>query len=693
MSVSTTTIENRIALVVLDNPPVNALSHALRDGAYKALEAARDNDDVDAIVIACAGRTFVAGADITEFGKPMQAPDLRALIAMIEAIKKPTVAAIHGTALGGGLELALGCHFRVADRAAKLGLPEVKLGLLPGAGGTVRLPYLVGAQAALGLIVSGTPISAQKAHEFGLVDLIAGDDLVQEAMAFATAKAQQGLAPQPVRDRRDTIEATDLAALEAAAAEFARKARGLHAPLACIEAVRNAATLPFDAALAAERDLFVTLMEGEQSRAQRHLFFAEREATKVPGIGRDITPRDIKRAGVIGAGTMGGGIAMALANGGIPVRLVEMNADALARGLATIEKNYGISVSRGSLTQDAASQRMALFSGSTDYADLGDCDFIVEAVFEDMAVKHEVFARIEAVAKPGAILATNTSYLDVNAIAAATGRARDLVGAHFFSPANVMRLLEIVRAEKTDPEVIASMLALAKRIGKVAVVVGVCHGFVGNRMLAARGAELEALLLEGASPQQIDQVFADFGWPMGPFQMLDLAGLDISWRNRKAQGKTAAIADALCEAGRLGQKTAKGFYRYESGARTPHVDPEVDTLIRETARREGVDRRDITAEEIIERTLYPMINEGAKILEEGIATRASDIDIVWVHGYGFPVAKGGPMFYAQSLGIDQIVATLARWHETTGRAIFAPSSLLVDAARRKLSLADALTRS
>ncbi|KQU92280.1 3-hydroxyacyl-CoA dehydrogenase [Mesorhizobium sp. Root102] len=663
-----------VAIVTIDNPPVNALSFQVREPLMQALTSMRDEPSVAAIVIACAGRTFVAGADITEFGKPMQQPELRAILATLETIAKPTVAAIHGTALGGGLELTLGCHFRVADPGAKLGLPEVKLGLLPGGGGTVRLPRLVGALKALKMIVSGTPIGAVEAHEAGLVDAVFEGDLTTHAVNFAREIARKGGPFTPVRDRDDRLGETDLAALDAEAADLARKARGLEAPIACAQSVRNAITLPFDEALAAERALFVKLVASDQSRAQRHLFFAEREAAKIPG--KDIVKRRIARVGVIGAGAMGGGIAMAFANGGYPVTLLETSHEALQRGLATIDKNYAVSVARGSLTEDARRQRFAQFKGSTDYADLTDCDLIVEAVFEDMAVKKEVFGKLGAVAKPGAILATNTSYLDINEIAASTSRPQDVLGLHFFSPANVMKLLEIVRADKTAPDALATVVDMARRIGKVAVVVGVCHGFVGNRMLAARGSESEALLLEGATPSQIDKAFTDFGWPMGPFQMGDLAGLDIGWRNRKARGLTAVIADTLCEQGRFGQKTGRGFYLYEAGARTPVPDPEVEVLIRDKAAEKGIAPRAISAEEIIERTLYPLINEGAKILEQGIAARASDIDVVWVNGYGFPIGKGGPMFWAGFEGAARIIERLDHWHQRTGKDVFEPAPLL-----------------
>lgn len=666
--------ENGVAVVTIDNPPVNALSFHVREPLMQALVALRDDPSVAAIVIACAGRTFVAGADITEFGKPLQQPELRAIVATLETIAKPTVAAIHGTALGGGLELALGCHFRVADVQAKLGLPEVKLGLLPGGGGTVRLPRLVGVRKALGMIVSGTPIGAGDALVSGLVDALFDRDLVVQAVHFANEIVAKGGPFTPVRDRNERLEEVDLPAFDKEATDLAKRARGLEAPVACAQAVRNAMTLPFDEALAAERALFLKLVAGDQSRAQRHLFFAEREAAKGPG--KDVARRKIERVGVIGAGTMGGGIAMAFANGGYPVTLLETSGEALQRGLATIEKNYAVSVTRGSLSEDAKRERLGLFKGSTDYGDLADCDLIIEAVFEEMAVKHEVFAKLDTVARPGAILATNTSYLDVNAIAAATSRPQDVVGLHFFSPANVMKLLEIVRAEKTAPDALATAVELARRISKVPVVVGVCHGFVGNRMLAARGSESEALLLEGATPSQIDKAFTDFGWPMGPFQMGDLAGLDIGWRNRKARGLTAVIADTLCEQGHFGQKTGCGFYRYENGSRTPAPNPEVEALIRDKAAEKGIAPRTIGTDEIIERTLYPLVNEGAKILEEKIAARASDIDIVWVNGYGFPVGKGGPMFWAGLEGAGKIIERLEYWHERTGKDVFRVAPLL-----------------
>ncbi|EIM74046.1 enoyl-CoA hydratase [Nitratireductor aquibiodomus RA22] len=669
------TRDNGIAVLTLDNPPVNALGHALRAPLFEALGEMNADDAVQAIVIACAGRTFIAGADISEFGKPPKEPSLPDLIEKLESIDKPTVAAIHGTALGGGLELALGCHYRIADRSAMIGLPEVNLGLIPGAGGTVRLPRLVGPEAALKMIVSGKPIGMDEAVRLGAVDRVAESDLLAEAVAFARDMAASKKPHIHIRARSEKL-AIDLAAFDEAVKVATKKARGLTAPHTAAEAVRNAITMEFDAALDRERELFLERRDSEESAAQRHLFFATREATRVPGIPRETEARKIARAGVIGAGTMGAGIAMALANGGIPVTILEMNEDAIARGLAHIDKTYAGSLKRGSITAEEKEARTGRISGTTHYADLADCDIVIEAVFEEMGVKRQVFTALDGMLKPGAILASNTSYLDVNEIAATTKRPQDVVGLHFFSPAHVMKLLEIVRGEETAPDVIKTALALARKIGKVPVVVGVCNGFVGNRMLAARREQNEDLLLSGATPEQVDRVFTDFGWPMGPFQMVDLAGLDISWKHRQSQGLTAPIGDTLCEAGHFGQKTGRGFYLYEEGSRTPKPDPFVQELIEKKAAELGVERREISADEITERTLYPMINEGAKILEERIAARASDIDVVWVNGYGFPVAKGGPMFWAERFGIKTIVERLEHWHRKTGNRVFEPAPIL-----------------
>jgi 3-hydroxyacyl-CoA dehydrogenase len=685
----TVTRDANVGIVTLDNPPVNSMSLHLRKPLADALAQLNGDNSVAAIVLACAGRTFVAGADITEFGteKALASPNLVELIAQLEAIDKPTIAAIHGTALGGGLELALGCQYRVADAKAKLGLPEVKLGLLPGAGGTIRLPRLVGPSKALKMVVTGVPISAKDALASGLVDDVFESDLVANAVTFAKDAVQRDLAA-PVSQRNEKIQNVDLAAFDKEVADILKKSKGLDAPKACAQSVRNAITMPFDQAVAAERKFFLALVTGDQSRAQRHLFFAEREAAKAPGVAKDDKPRKISRVGVIGAGTMGGGISMSFVNGGIPVTLLEMNEEALKRGMGVIDKNYGISVSRGSLTEEAKAKRLSMYTTTTNYEDLADCDLIIEAVFEEIGVKEQVFSTLDRIAKPGAILASNTSYLDVNKIASFTKRPQDVVGMHFFSPANVMKLLEIVRGDKTAPDVLATAIAVGKQIGKVPVVVGVCHGFVGNRMLGARGAEAEGLLLEGALPQQVDKVFTDFGWPMGTYQMWDLAGLDIGWRTRKSLGLKAAISDALCEMGRYGQKTGKGYYLYPDG-RTATPDPEVEALILAEARKQGVNRRDISDEEIKERTVYPMINEGARILEEGIATRSSDIDIVWVNGYGYPVGQGGPMFWAELEGLPKIVDRLEYWYGKTGNEVYNPSPLLKRLAAEKKGFAEA----
>jgi 3-hydroxyacyl-CoA dehydrogenase len=688
----TYSVDGAVAVVTINNPPVNAFGFDVRNGVIEAMNRAEADPDVTCVVLTGGGRTFSGGADITEFGKTPREPSLPDVNTRCETLSKPVVAAIHGFAFGGGLEVSLSCHGRIATADAKLALPEVKLGLIPGAGGTQRLPRLIGPEAALDVIVPGNPVGAKKALEVGILDRVAGDDLLADAKAFALELASAEEKPSALRDREDKLEAArrDPSALDAHAAALTKKARGLEAPHACVRAVRMALDTPFDEALAKEREIFIELMNGDQSKAQRHLFFAEREANKVPGIDRDVRPRKVSKAAVIGAGTMGGGIAMALANGGVPVTILEMNQEAIDRGMAVIQRNYDTSVKRGSISAEERDRRLGRLSTTTDYNDIADADLVIEAVFEEMSVKKVVFGKLDEVMKPGAILASNTSYLDVDDIAQMTKRPADVLGMHFFSPANVMKLLEIVRGKETAPDVIATALALGKQIGKVPVVVGVCHGFVGNRMLSSRSAENESLLLEGASPADVDKAFLDFGFSMGPFAMGDLAGLDIGWRTRKSLGQTAAIGDALCEAGRFGQKTGKGFYSYEDGPRDAKPDPWVDALIEEKARELGVNRRSISAEEIIERTIYPMINEGARILEEGIALRPSDIDIVWINGYAFPIGKGGPMFWAEQAGLAHIVERLEYWHGKTGNPVFEPAALLRKAAKDGSSLASAM---
>ena len=643
--------DGEIAVVTVDNPPVNALKHEVRAGLAEALQQTRGDGAIKAVVIACAGRTFFAGADITEFGKPPQPPSLHEVIAAIEAMPKPVVAALHGTAFGGGFELALACHFRVAVPAARVGLPEVKLGLLPGAGGTQRLPRLVGPEKALRMIVTGDPIGAPEASAVGTIDEIVEGELAAAAIAFARRAVADGRPLTLVRDREDKLIGEGFAD---AAEELTRRLRGREAPAACVEAVRNAIVLPFEEGLKREAELFRKLVSGDQSRAQRHIFFAEREAAKVTDMPEATKPRPIARGAVIGAGTMGGGIAMCFANAGIPVTVVETGRDLLQRGLDRMAGNYRTTVSRGGLDAGEMERRMGLISGVTELDGAAEADVVIEAVFEEMEVKKRVFVDLDRIAKPDALLATNTSTLDVNEIARSTQRPEDVLGTHFFSPANVMRLLEIVRGEKTSFAALATAIALGRKLGKVPAVVGVCDGFVGNRMLARRGAEAERLLLEGALPHEVDAAVTEFGFPMGPFAMGDLAGLDVGWRIRKARGVTALITDPLCERGRFGQKTGKGYYIYEKGSRTPTPDPEVEALIVAASKRLGIARHPISREEIVERMIYPMINEGARILDEGIAYRPGDIDVIWIYGYGWPVWRGGPMFHADQVGLTRV---------------------------------------
>jgi 3-hydroxyacyl-CoA dehydrogenase len=662
-----------VAVVTADNPPVNALKHEVRAGLVEAMQQARDDPAAEAVVIACAGRTFFAGADITEFGKPPQAPSLHDVIAAIEAMPKPVVAALHGTALGGGFELALACHFRVAAPAARVGLPEVKLGLLPGAGGTQRLPRLVGPEKALQMIVTGEPIGAAEARGDGIIEEIVEDNLTAAAIDFARRIVREERPLRLVRDREEKLIGEGFAD---AAEALTRRLRGREAPAACVEAVRNAIVLPFEEGLKRESELFRELLAGDQSRAQRHVFFAEREAAKVPDMPDATRPRPIALGAVIGAGTMGGGIAMCFANAGIPVTIVETGRDLLQKGLDRVAANYRTTVSRGGLAADEMERRMGLITGATELEALGGADVVIEAVFEEMDVKKRVFADLDRVAKPGTLLATNTSTLDVDAIARATARPQDALGMHFFSPANVMRLLEIVRGAQTSFESLATAIALGRRLGKVSTIVGVCYGFVGNRMLARRSVETERLLVEGALPQEIDAAVAGFGFPMGPCAMMDLAGLDVGWRIRQGRGEHALIEDALCQAGHYGQKTGKGYFRYETGSRTPLPDPEVENIILQTSSRLGINRRPIGEAEIVERMTLPMINEGARILEEGIAARPGDIDVIWVYGYGWPVWRGGPMYYADRLGLGHIRDRLTFYADRSRDESLRPAPLL-----------------
>jgi 3-hydroxyacyl-CoA dehydrogenase len=676
----------KVAVITLDNPPVNALSVATLTGLAARLAEGLADRGIEAFVLTGAGSMFVGGADIREFGKPRpaDAPTLHQVIETIENADRPFVAAINGVAAGGGLELALGCHARIAGPKARIGLPEVKLGLLPGAGGTQRLPRLTGVEAALDLIVSGELAPAAKALKLGIVDGVADGDVVAAAVAHAEKLAAAGQPPRKTSALDDKIaEAKGKPELFANyRKETARRFRNYEAPQRCIDCVEAAVMRPFAEGLKFERDAFVERVSSEQSRAQRHVFFAEREVAKIPDVPADTPLLPIKRAAVIGCGTMGGGIAMNFANGGIPVTVLESSRELLDKGLGIIRRNYAATAAKGRLSEAEMAKRLGLIQGTTSYDDLKDADIVIEAVFEEMDIKKEVFRKLDAVAKPEAILATNTSTLDVDEIAAATRRPEKVIGTHFFSPANVMRLLENVRGKKSSKETIATVMALSKKIGKIGVLVGVCDGFVGNRMLAAYLRQANALVMEGALPQDVDKVIYDFGFPMGPFAMGDLAGLDVGWRIRKrrmAEGKDNSpayiVGDKLCEMGRFGQKTGSGWYRYEAGSRAPIPDPMVEELIVKTSAELGIKRRRIEAQEILERCLYPLINEGAKILEEGLALRPSDIDIVWINGYGFPAYRGGPMFYADSVGLGKIHAVMQKLHEQHGEAL-RPAALL-----------------
>jgi len=667
------TVEDGIAVLRIDNPPVNALGAAVRGGLMRAVEAAGADPSVRAVVIAAEGRTFIAGADITEFGKPPIPPTLPEVIAAIESLSKPVVAAIHGAALGGGLEVALGCHARVAAPAAKLGLPEVNLGILPGAGGTQRLPRLIGAAPALRIMAEGKPVTAAEAGDTGLVDEVA-EDVLAAARALALRLADNAL-PAPPRDRTN-LGARE--AFEAEAAALTKRHADNPSVAACVDAVRAAFEKPFEEGLAVERAHFARLRDDPRSKALRHVFLAERAAARIPNLPKGTRARPVARAAVIGAGTMGGGIAMNFANAGIPVTLIETSEENLARGIERLAGNYATSVKRGSLTEEAKAKRLGLIEGRVGLEAAADADVIVEAVFEEMGLKKEVFGKLQSVAKPGAVIATNTSYLDVDEIAASTDRPGDVLGMHFFSPANVMKLLEVVRGERTSPEALATAVEVGRRLAKVPVVSGVCYGFIGNRMLSRRTIQAERLLLEGAAPSQVDKALTDFGFRMGPFAMTDLAGIDVGWRVRQAMGlKTAPVADALAEAGRYGQKTKRGFYDYSADGRTGAPDPEVAALIERIAGERGVTRREIPQEEVLERLLFPMINEGARILEEGIAARAGDIDTVWLNGYGWPARTGGPMFHADAIGLPRIVARLRDFAEASGDENLRPAALLV----------------
>ena len=678
-------IKDSVAVLTLNSPPVNALSANVREGLNNGVSAAIEDDSVKSIVIICEGRTFIAGADITEFGQAPKGPSLYDVQDMIENSPKPVIAAIHGTALGGGLEVALTCHYRIAVPSAKCGLPEVNLGLLPGAGGTQRLPRIVGAQKALVMMTSGEHVPASQCHDMGLVDEMAEEGALEsDAIKFANQIVSEGKPLVKVRDADEKIKSDR--GNDALFADFRksilRKTRGFLAPEYNIQCIEAAVNLPFEEGMKVEQELFVKLMSGSQSAAQRYMFFAQRQVTKIPDIEKETPLKEINSVGVIVAGTMGGGISMNFANAGIPVTIIEQSQERLDKGISIIRKNYENTAAKGRISSEQVEERMALIDGQTSIDSLNSQDLIIEAVFENMDLKKDIFKQLDTICKEGAILASNTSALDVNEIADVTNRPEDVIGLHFFSPANVMKLLEIVRGDKTSKSVVASSLAVAKRIQKIAAVVGVCPGFVGNRILAQRQREANKLILEGALPWDIDDALFDFGFPMGPFAMSDLAGLDIGWNKETSNGET--LRDVLCEAGRLGQKSGKGFYVYDEN-RNKSPDPEVEALIRKFGEERQIQMRDISKEEILERCLYPMINEGFKILEEGMAIRASDVDIVWTNGYGWPVYEGGPMFYGNLVGYDKVLSWLQNAEKELGPE-FKPSAYLEKVVSEKINI-------
>ena len=680
-------IDGEVGIVLCDHPPVNALSFGVRDGIVEAVAALAAEPAVRAIVLACRGRTFFAGADITEFGKPKREPTLQQTIAALEKCPKPIIAAIHGTALGGGFEVALGCHFRIAVPTAKVGLPEVTLGLFAGAGGTQRLPRLIGPEKTLGLVLTGKPVDAAEALALGMVDAVINDEPLAAGRAFARRVIDEGLPTVPVRDREDKISATlaDPTEFNALAAKALGQTIGQLAPAANIESVRRSFTLAIDEALAEDAKANAELMAGPQSRALRHLFFAEREAAKVPDLGE---ARTVTSVAVLGAGTMGGGIAMSFASAGIPVTLIDTSTEALERGIERIRGNYASSVKRGSLSQERMDRQMALITGATERVAAAETDLVVEAVFESMDLKKEIFADLGSLTRPGTVLSSNTSALDVDEIAAASGRPGDFVGMHFFAPANVMKLLEVVRASASIPQSIATAMAVGRRIGKIPVLSGNCDGFIGNRILAKRSAAIERLLQQGALPAEIDAAMRSFGFPMGPLEINDMSGLDVGWSIRKRRGTPFPIADALCEKGWFGQKTGQGYYRYEPGSRMPLPNPDVEALILATSERLGISRRAISPEEIVERALYPLINEGARVVEEGIALRPSDVDVVYANGYGWPRWRGGPLFFADTVGLKTIVERLDAFRADTDDPSLTPAKLLRQLAEQGTTFAD-----
>ena len=680
-------IVDNIGVISVNNPPVNALAQVVRAGILAAVTAAQ-SDATDALVLRCEGRTFIAGADITEFGKPPQGPGLPEVLGAIENSVKPVIAAIHGTALGGGFEVSLACHYRCAIASAKVGLPEVKLGLLPGAGGTQRVPRIAGVKVALDMITSGNPIAAEKAKALNLIDeVVAGDDVQAGAIAYAKELVASGAPLKRIRDITIDPATVEPGFFEAARKQLAARARGQIAPDRIVSCIEAAVGQSMDAGLDRERELFMELVTSPESAAMRHIFFAERQAAKIKDLPRDTPLREVKKVAVIGGGTMGGGIAMCFANVGIQVVMVEINDEALARGLGIIEKNYAITMKKGKLTEAQVAQCMGAISGTTDYADLADVDMIIEAVFENLELKKEIFAKLDAVCKPGAILASNTSYQDIDAIAAATQRPQDVLGMHFFSPANVMKLLEVVRGEKTADDALATAMAIGKKIGKVCALSRVCYGFIGNRMLGGYGRESQMLLLDGCTPAKVDAALEGFGMAMGPLAMGDLAGLDVGYKAREGRTdlpndpKLYRMGTVLVEMDRFGQKTGAGFYKYDPATRARMNDPEIEALIKSEAAAFGVEQREVSDQEILERCLYPLINEGALILEEGIAQRPSDIDVVYVFGYAFPAPKGGPMHYADHVGLKNVYDKICEFRDRYGEEYWKPAPLLEKLAK------------
>jgi 3-hydroxyacyl-CoA dehydrogenase len=672
-----------VGIIWINNPPVNAISVGVRAALIDGVAKLAQDPEIKVGVLACEGRTFMAGADITEFGKPPLSPGLHEAINAVESSVKPIVAAIHGTAFGGGLEVALGCQYRVAVAAAKIGLPEVKLGLLPGAGGTQRLPRLIGIEAALGIIVSGDPVPATQAAKAGVIDKIIEGDLLEGALDYARGLAARKAPLRKVRDLEVDAGKIPSGFFDEARKRVAREKRNLFAPQRIVDALEAAATLPFDKGMARERELFLQCAQNSQSKALQHVFFAERKAANVPNLDKNAAKRDIKSVAIIGAGTMGGGIAMNFLNVGIPVTLLEMKQDALDRGVGVIRKNYENTAAKGKLTQEQVQQRMGLLKPTLSYDDLRDADLVIEAVFETMAIKKDVFAKLDKVVKKGAILASNTSYLSIDEIADSTSRPSDVVGMHFFSPANVMRLLEIVRGAKTAQDVLVTVVDIAKRINKVGVVCGNRDGFIGNRMLGGYAYQASLMVLEGAMPEQVDAALRNFGMPMGVLQMSDLAGLDVGYKSRKDRdpasfdGRVTRSADLLVEMGRMGQKTQAGYYDYAPGDRTPRPSPVVAEIIEKVSMEYGIARRKFTDEEIVERCFLALMNVGCDVLNEGVAYRASDIDIVYLYGYGFPAYRGGPMFWAENeVGLKTALEKLKKYSAATGGKWLKVSPLL-----------------